>query len=113
MDATNSLQNVVVRGWKYWRHNRRSYLLALFASTFVPFGIVYSGFCATTVIGVAWCVLIYQIGIHAIDLASDENAVIPLTSPVLVTALIVCAMHLVVPIVAVAIHNFLVKSRNG
>ena len=108
----NAQRGALGKGWRYWRHRPRSYAVALFASLVVPFGIVYCGGVATSIIVVAWIVLLWQLGVYAIDL-TEESTAVELASPVFAVALGVCVLHIVIPVVAVALHNMRVSRRQA
>ena len=100
------VKDAIGRGWSYWRYNRRSYLLALFGSIVVPFGIFYSGIVATVVVALGWVVFLVVSGmaISEIDEPNPEWLV-----RFMITGATLCLLHVLMPIVAVAFHNRKVK----
>ena len=102
MNASKRIRNALRDGWTHWRTKRRSYLLALFGSCVVPFGIVYSGVVATIIVTIGWIAF----AIKSLTMMVTGGGL-----GFLIWCAAMIGMHLLVPVVAVWMHNRGVESR--
>ena len=102
MGVKKTVMGVVSAGWKHWRHGRRSYLLALFGSCVVPFGIIYSGVLATVAVFVGWIAFFVK-AVTFLDMSGNVQEDFVYEFLAWCGAMVL--MHLAVPVAAVSIHN--------